>query len=74
MLSDEHKLNKKLDFIASMIDKLDREDPDAMSPQQIQCLADKLDKEKTEFEICSDNTCRKKKDGKILWTDHSGAW
>ena len=57
-----------------MIDKLEQEDPDAMTPQQIQCLADKLDKEKTEFEICSDNTCRKKKDGKLPWTDYSGAW
>lgn len=69
---DRHKLDNKLDLIGSMMDKEESNAPDALSPVQIKCLADKLDKEHTELEICSEKTCQKKKDGKLPWTPDSG--
>ena len=72
--TERHKLDHKLNLISELIDKHERADPDALSPLQIKCLADKADKEHTELEIHSDKVCRKKKDGKLLWTPESGDW
>ena len=70
--TEEHKLDHKLNLISELIDKHKRNDPDALSPLQIKCLADKADKEHIELDIHSDKLCRKKKDGKLPWTPESG--
>ena len=73
-MQDRHKLDHKLDIISLKLDELESDAPGSLSAVQIKCLADKLDKEHTEFQVYSDKTCRKKKDGKLPWTPDSGIW